>query len=187
LEEPFTFLLIQLIAWLIMGVICSVIARNRGRNPLGWFFIGLVGGCIGLILVLVLPDLNKEQEILDKERRRRRRVEEELAQERMKNQAFRGHASNRLDAHDDALGVDTRTAAASMLPPPSVPEAQEDGVPSEGWYLATPGSEAEGPLSLADVRERIRGDQVAGKTLVWHETLEDWTKVESSPLHIFLS
>ena len=180
-------ILIQLGAWLAMGIICSAIARNRGRSALGWFFIGIIGGCLGLIMVLVLPDLKKEEEAKERERRRRRRLEEELTQERMKNQAFRGHASNRLDVHDEALGVDTRSAAGSVLPPPPVPQELEDGVPGEGWFLVTPGKDTEGPFDLEEMKRRIHSGQLADKTLVWHESLGDWTRVSASPLHRFLS
>lgn len=181
-------ILFQLIAWVVMGFICAAIAKNRGRNPLGWFFIGIVGGCIGLILVLVLPDLNQEQESMQREKRRRRRLEEELAQERMKNQAFRGHATNRLDAHDQQLGVDTRSSAASTLPPPPVPPSLDEGVPAQGWYIALPGgSESDGPYSLEQMKQRIGAGEIAEKTLVWHESLDDWVPLGTSPLHPYLA
>ncbi|MFK5955233.1 MAG: DUF4339 domain-containing protein [Planctomycetota bacterium] len=177
----------QLAAWAILGVICAFIAKNRGRSPLGWFFIGLVGGCIGLILVLVLPDLKKEAETKNREKRLRNKLQEELMQERMKNQAFRGHATNRLDAHDEHLGVDTRAAAGSVLPPPLVPEELDEGVPKSGWHIALPGQDSEGPFTLAEMKHRLQSGALSNKTLVWHESLEDWCVVSASPLHIFLA
>ena len=182
-----TILLAQLGGMVLMGAICAAIATNRGRSPLGWFFIGIIGGCIGLILVLVLPDLKKEEETKRREKRLRGKLQEELAQERMKNQAFRGHATNRLDSHDEHIGVDTRTAAGGTLPPPIVPEELDQGIPSSGWHIVLPGLESEGPLSLSEMRDRVTGEELSEKTLVWHESLEDWTPVLASPLHIFLS
>lgn len=182
-----TIILIQLAAMVLIGAICAAIASNRGRSPLGWFFIGVIGGCIGLILVLVLPDLKKEEETKRREKRLRGKLQEELAQERMKNQAFRGHASNRLDSHDDHLGIDTRTVAGGTLPPPVVPDELEEGLPSAGWHIVLPGMESEGPLNLDEMRKRLASEELSDKTLVWHESLEDWTPVLASPLHIFLS
>jgi len=181
-----TALLLQLGLLALLGAICAAIAKNRGRNPLGWFFIGMIGGCIGLILVLVLPDLKKEEEGKDREKRLRTKLREELAQERMKNQAFRGHTTNRLDAHDEHLNLDTRTSAGGTLPPPPIPEELEEGIPSAGWHLVMPAMESEGPLSLSEMKARLQKEEVSEKTLVWHESLEDWVQVAASPLHIFL-
>lgn len=186
MDSP-SFLLIQLGIMALMGAICAAIANNRGRSPVGWFCIGIIAPCLGLILALVLPDLKKENETKRRDKRTRGKLQEELAQERLKNQAFRGHASNRLDAHDDHLGVDTRTTAGGTLPPPPVPEELAGGIPSVGWHIVLPGMESEGPFSLAEMRERLTANQVTDKTLVWHESLEDWMPAAASPLHIFLS
>lgn len=185
--DDVTVLLIQLGAMVLIGAICAAIASNRGRSPLGWFFIGVVGGCIGLILVLVLPDLKKEEETKKREKRLRGKLQEELTQERMKNQAFRGHATNRLDAHDEHSGLDTRTAAGGVLPPPPIPEELEEGIPTAGWHIVLPGMESEGPLDLNEIRDRLMNEEVSEKTLVWHESLDDWVPAASSPLHIYLS
>ena len=176
-----------IISRVVMAIICCLIARNRGRSPVGWFFIGFFLDCIGLILVLVLPDTNQEQEREESERRRRRRLEEELMQERMKNQAFRGHASTRLDAHDSELGIDTKSGAPSALPPPPAPRAHVEGVPADGWYVAMPGHEPEGPLAVSEVQARIEAGDVNKRTLVWHESFDDWKTAGDSPLHIWLS
>lgn len=187
MDSDLAFLFGQLIVTLVFAIVCCLIAKNRGRSAVGWFFIGFFAGCVGLILVLVLPDLNQEQEKNDSERRRRRRLEEELMQERMKNQAFRGHASTRLDAHDSVLGVDTKSEAASLLPPPPAPRAHLEGIPADGWYLALPGHEPEGPLPARDMQQRIENRAITARTLVWHETLDDWVTAGDSPLHIWLS
>ena len=68
-------ILIQLGALLAMGIICSAIANNRGRNALGWFFIGIIGGCLGLIMVLVLPDLMGQRRLLTKADQLARRID----------------------------------------------------------------------------------------------------------------
>lgn len=45
-----TFLL-----WVLFGCITAHFAKRRGRNPYGWFLIGLFLGLIGLCLVFILP------------------------------------------------------------------------------------------------------------------------------------
>lgn len=43
-----------LFVWIICGVICTVIANNKGRSGLGWFLIGMLLGPFGIILALVV-------------------------------------------------------------------------------------------------------------------------------------
>ncbi|NGX50817.1 MAG: hypothetical protein K1060chlam2_00668 [Chlamydiae bacterium] len=47
--------IISIILWLIIGVICSRVARQRGRNPTTWFFLGVILGVIGLIVLYIMP------------------------------------------------------------------------------------------------------------------------------------
>jgi len=174
---------IQLVFWLLFGGITAILAHKRGRNGLGWFFVGILGGCFGIVLVLVLPDLNVERAKQAEGDAEKRRLREQLQQERMKNQAFRGHATHRLDQHDDALGLDTRaTAPDPELAPPPAPQALEAGLPSSGWYVAEAGQAAEGPMELAAVLLRAEAGTLTAKSLVWHADFEDWTVVEDSPL-----
>ncbi len=49
-----------LLIWLLFGVVCAVIANTKGRSAFGWFFIGLLFGPFGLV-VIFLPALNKTQ------------------------------------------------------------------------------------------------------------------------------
>ncbi len=44
-----------IVLWLLFGVICAVVASQKGRSGCLWFLIGCVIGIFGLILVLVLP------------------------------------------------------------------------------------------------------------------------------------
>lgn len=40
---------------ILFGLICAHYAKQRGRNPRNWFFVGLLLGVFGLILVFLLP------------------------------------------------------------------------------------------------------------------------------------
>lgn len=180
--DPAAVLLLQIVIWIVSGLLVGYLASQRGRHPVGWFFIGVAAPCIGLILVLVLPDLKKAQEDDLKSRRENRRLREQLGQERMKNQAFRGHVTNRLDTHDEQLGIDTRSTAPSAELPPPPPPREMEGIPDSGWYSVQPGEEAEGPFVLAEMRTMMHEGRIGAKTLIWHETLEEWMPLERSPL-----
>lgn len=174
--------LIELIVMLVFGGACAAVAQSRGRNPAGWFFIGLIGGCFALAILFVIPDLKKEQEEKQREVARRRRLEEELMQERSKNQAFRGHAGERLDRHDEALGMDTRSAAPGLRAPPPPPKKLDAGLPAQGWYRVNANQESEGPFSLAQMRESLAQGGLTRETLVWHESMSDWKPLHESLL-----
>jgi hypothetical protein len=183
-------------AWLlinlIFAVICAVIASNKGRSAVGWFFAGLFITWIGIIILACLSNLNEE----DAERRRasqeRRRLQEQLRQEKMKNESFRRHTYGRLDAHDRVLGVSTRETPELLggpggAPPASLPAegglARHGGVsayeaapvaPPEQWYFESGGT-TQGPVTLGDLLAEIAAGAVRSGTLVWTEALGDWT------------
>ena len=177
-----TVVIINLAFWAVFGFACAAVANARGRHPIGWFFVGLIGGCFALVVLFVIPDLKKEEQERKKEVQRRRRLEEELMQERNKNQAFRGHATERINRHDEALGLDTRSAAPGLRPPPPPPPQLDHGIPAQGWYRVNAKQESEGPFSLAQLREAIAAGTLARETLVWHESMNDWKPLHESLL-----
>lgn len=42
-----------LVFWLICGAVCAVMADNRGRSKIGWFFAGLVFGIFAIIALAI--------------------------------------------------------------------------------------------------------------------------------------
>lgn len=56
--------MIILTMWILFGIITSVIAKGKGRDGCGWFFIGILLGPLGIILALVV---SKNQEVVEKE------------------------------------------------------------------------------------------------------------------------
>jgi hypothetical protein len=48
-------LLLTFTFWIILGVLTSFYARERGRQPWSWFFVGLFLGLLGLLLLFILP------------------------------------------------------------------------------------------------------------------------------------
>jgi len=41
---------------LVCGVVCALVAPGRGRNSTSWFFIGLLIGVFGIMLLALLPE-----------------------------------------------------------------------------------------------------------------------------------
>lgn len=174
-----TGLIVQLVVMAVFGGICAAIANGRGRSPLGWFFVGMFLGCIGLVLVLVLPDLKVQEARLRQQEQTNRRLREQLAKERQVADHRHSHLERRLGAHDQALGLDTseRTEllpeqAAGGAPPPLPTGAQ--------WFYARD-KERLGPVSTETMRHLLQNRAIDGRTLVWREGMADWQPLAQSP------
>jgi len=50
-----------LLVWLFFGMICMHFAKKKGKNPRLWFVIGTLAGIFGLLLVLLLPNKNRQK------------------------------------------------------------------------------------------------------------------------------
>ena len=179
-EEAILFSL-TLFIWLIFGIVCSFLAHSKGRNVIGWFFIGIVFSLFGLILILCLPNLKDSATEKSIQETVNQRVQEQLRQERLKNQAFQNHASARLDYHDDELGVETRSLAPSPLrieassnfqssPPPLSSFQNKNEV---DWYYALEGKTF-GPLTQSQLISSIKDGMVNSQTLVFNDSYENW-------------
>jgi len=186
MDGPIEFLIL-----LAFGLGCAGLANSRGRNPVGWFLLGFFFNCFALVMLFVLPDEKESEERDKRHRTTQRRLREELAQERQKNQQFRGHVKARLDVHDAALGVDTREQSVAELPapapptPPPAPSLAElpADVPLDGWYVAEAGSDADGPLSMEDLRARAAEGRLRPRTLIWNADYQsEWQAISETPL-----
>ena len=172
-EEVVLGLIFYLAMPCIFGAICASIANGRGRSGLGWFFVGFFAGCIGLILVLVLPDLKVQEAERRRQEQENRRLREALSKERQVADQRHGHIERRLTVHDQAIGVDTSAppALADAAAAPALP-ASASGA---RWYYAR-GKERMGPVSEETVRHLLQAGAIRGDTLVWREGMADWTK-----------
>ncbi|MYD19735.1 MAG: hypothetical protein F4246_10205 [Rhodothermaceae bacterium] len=58
-------LLVIILIPVVFGILCAAIAENKGRDGIGWFFIGFFLTVIGLVIALIVkPDhveLNKRK------------------------------------------------------------------------------------------------------------------------------
>ena len=124
-DEDVKQLLVQLVVIVLFGAICSAIAHSKGRSALGWFFVGLLTNCtcIGLILVLVLPDLKVEEERRRRLSKENRRLKEALRKDRQVSDQRHVQSQRRLAAHDRALQTvgSSATVGATLIANMKVP------------------------------------------------------------------
>ena len=45
----------------VMGLLCSHLAKRKGKKPPLWFFLGFLFGIFGLILLYIVPTFSKEE------------------------------------------------------------------------------------------------------------------------------
>ena len=182
-------LLVQLIIVLIIGCITAAIARSKGRNAVGWFFVGFFAGLIGIIIVLCLPNLKEQRARQAYADRERRLLRERLKQEQIKNETYRQYSAGRLDAHDEVLGVNTRLQPELAAPAPQAaighegPAAPLSSSPTqEIWYYEMDG-QTHGPVSETSLKVLMQstGSRVSGATLVWAEGMVDWAPAHEVP------
>ena len=103
---------IHLVIGLICGAISAAIAAGKGRNAVGWFFGGFFLGLIGIVIVACLGNLKEQRAYRRQMESEAHRLREQLRLERIKGEVYRQHTAERLDVHDHALGMDTRSTTA---------------------------------------------------------------------------
>lgn len=177
-----------LIIKLVFGGICAAIASSKGRSGVAWFFIGFLLDLIALIIVLVMSNLAEERRRFEEISADRRRLKEQLRQERLKGESFRRYATERIDTHDRVLGVNTKTApelsagAGGPPPVPSLPRADLDPAlaTAAGWFYEKEGK-PQGPVPQAELRMLLRSGAIGSSTLVWTESMAEWTAARDVP------
>lgn len=182
-------IIIQLLVGLVFGGIVAAIAHSKGRNVVGWFFLGFIAGCIALIIILCLSNLKEEQARWSANEIEQRRLREQLRQEQLKNEALRQHTVARLDLHDEKLGIDTRGAAPGLplggptlriSPLGAAPAVPPPGYPSQNWYTSEDGQQ-QGPYTFALLNSRARQGTLSSETLVWAEGMSEWQPAGTIP------
>lgn len=161
-------LLINVIACCVFGGVCATIASGRGRSVGGWFCIGFFLQCFGIILLLVLPDLNEQEQRHRRHSLETRRLREQLAKERQVADQRHQQVEQRLGAHDQALGIDTRQAPAlaNAAAPPALPGGGT-------WFYAR-GTDRLGPVSAETIVHLLQAGAIHERTLLWREGMADW-------------
>jgi hypothetical protein len=181
--------LMAIVILVICGVIAAVIAHTKGRNPVGWFFAGFFIHVIGIIIVAVLPNLKEERARQARMEGENRRLREQLRQEQIKGETYRQYSMDRLDAHDGALGMNTRSlpggsgAAAPQLAwdvDASVQAATAADSSGKPWFYER-GGESAGPVPAREIRVMLQTAQITPRTLVWSEGMAQWAPLSEVP------
>jgi hypothetical protein len=168
----------QLLVSCAFGGVCAVIAQQRGRSAIGWFVIGFLLSCIGIVILLVLPDLNQEEA-----RRRRlhlenRRLREQVRKDRHVADTRYAEVHRRLGSHDQLLGTDTAppTDASPELLPGAAPAESDSEPRGERWWWVEDG-ERRGPVSFDELRRLWLDGALETETLVWRSGMDDWEAI----------
>lgn len=172
-------LFLQLIVMLVFGALLAGLASSKGRNPVGWFFIGAFFFCIGLIILLCLPNLHEEQRRHALQDAQNRRLQEQLRQERLKSQAFQAHTAERLDRHDEVLKIDTRQVATPLIGSTADPARRAPLMAAGEWYYSLAGEKV-GPHELNRMIGLIGDGTIRGETLVWDPSRAEWIAASAS-------
>jgi len=172
----------------VFGLLCAMIASGRGRNPLGWFLVGFFFPCIGLVILLVMPDLQAEG---DRHRRlqvENRRLREQVRKERQIAERRHTATQRRIDVHDRVLDVDTAgmveevDAEELAAPPPRPPTSEErETLERALWFYLAEQDEQIGPMPFAELRRLWRDGRIGASTYVWREGMNDWRPLREVP------
>lgn len=184
-------IIIQLVIRLVFAGGLAAIASSKGRNAVGWFFLGFFFICIALLIILCLSNLKEEAAKWSANDIEQRRLREQLRQEQLKNESLRQHTVARLDIHDQELGIDSRTSAPGLpmaqSPFPSRPsllapgaDVPPPGLPATNWYIIE-NDEQMGPYGFALLCSRARQSSLNPYTLVWVEGMPEWQAANTVP------
>ena len=174
---------VQLLILFIVGLIVALIANHRGRDPYGWFLFGVFFSFLALVLVVVLPDLKKQQEREQRLMDENRRLREQLRKDRMMADSRHLEVRRRLEAHDSALAMDTGTAASAALPHRASEESPGPEIPdprsTQWWYVQE--EMRKGPFGFERLRTLWEEGEIGLPTRVWTKGMPDWARIEALP------
>jgi len=190
--EVFAGLLIQLIIWSVFGVACAMIASSKGRSGVGWFFIGLIFPCIGLIIILTLPNLKEEQARHERLQRENRRLRERQRKDRQVADRRQSQTQQRLGLHDQALNIDSSRQLESESPellsqgggsqrPPPFKRPPQKSETKRWFYSADDYSDEQGPLSDRQIIHLFKSNQINLDTAIWRDPWPEWRTLRDVP------
>ena len=182
---------LHIIIHVIMGGVVAKIAHNRGRNPFGWFILGATC-CFGIPAIALLYSMPNLRELEAKEIKNnedKRRLMEQLQQTQLKLQVFQRITNERIDNHDEVLGLDTKAGVPAVglsgerphqiaLPP--LPAAQPAQPAQAIWHYAI-GDVQHGPVAAALLVELLTARTISRETLVWHQGMSGWLPIKDTP------
>ncbi|MEQ1633648.1 MAG: DUF4339 domain-containing protein [Planctomycetota bacterium] len=168
--------LVQIIFALAFGIACALIANNRGRSSVAWFFIGFFFSCLALIILLCITDLKQEAQRDQRHQQETRRLREQIAKERQVADSRHAEVGRRLVAHDQVLGVDT----ANVPELTSSASKSLSGGAAGQWFYAIE-DQRYGPVSLETVAHLLKAGAIDRESLVWQQGMAGWTPLGDVP------
>ncbi len=187
-------LVFQLLIAVVFGIICAAIASSRGRSGIAWFFIGFFAGCIGLIIVLCLPNLKEEQAKHMQLQRENRRLRERQRKDRQTADQRQTQTEQRLGLHDQALDLDTSRQVEGRAsrghlehtgkpspPPMDSPRSKRPPKlknPEKVWFYEDQNSLEQGPVSQGQLKLLLKVNEITLTTQVWRDPWTQWRVLE---------
>ena len=178
---------------LLFGAICATVADNRGRSQLGWFVGGFFFSIPALILVAVLPNRKHTEQRHRAHAKVSSRLRERMRHDRSVSDRRFGDLERRLEAHDVALGLDTKPRSSSAFlegtAPPGLPgggtarrsQGLDSGTGSERvWYFSND-SRSRSAAPAYQLRSLYKDGRINGGTLVWTDGMGDWRTLSEVP------
>lgn len=148
LERIKLYMYMIILVGLLFAGLTAYFAKVRGRNPITWFFIGIMLGVLGLLLVLLLPAQTKQGE------GRQREVA----------------PANLSEVHSEAASpIDN---ARNLPPIKRIPTSS-----SIQWYYVDENQNITGPLKIDALRKEFALKKADITTYIWCEEFEDWTQL----------
>ena len=138
-------MLLVILFWLILGALCSYVAKQRGRHPLLWFILGFSIGFIALLILFFLPS-KKESFLLAKKSK--------VAAPSLKTAESSSNKSPYLVEENQKL-----------LTPPAYHKL---------WYYLDDKNKQYGPMSFQALKRAWREKTINASTYVWNEDMNEW-------------
>ena len=175
------------ISGIIFGIICAIVADSRGRSAIAWFFIGFFLPCIGLVILLVSPDLQVMERRDNDLSLENRRLREKIRRDRILADSRHTETLRRIDLHDSILQVDTSTPPSleghldtAQILDQSGEECDKEACEfaENTWWYADPNEAQQvGPVTFDALRQLWKNKTIGAQTLVWCEMFGDWEKI----------
>lgn len=140
----------MLAIWVIIGIICSFVAKSKGKNQYLWFAIGVLFSVLGLLILLLLPKKEKEKV------------------------ATPSPAVAKSMNSEAALPADDEENF--MEPTPPVKRIKQDTALQWHYiYESDTIVEVRGPFNIDDLRKEFVNLKLPISTYIWCDEFADWT------------
>ncbi|WP_201456323.1 DUF4339 domain-containing protein [Chlamydia sp. 17-3921] len=145
--------------YLVLGCLSAYIAIKKNRNPIGWFFAGMLFGIIGIVLLLILPNLSKNNS------------------QNHKTPTTGGNL-NILEEIQNSETLEKKSSDSSDL--------TQAPIDTEKWFYLSKDKQNIGPLSLENLliflrdKERHAQENISPEEIwVWKKGMANWERVKN--------